>query len=103
MTAALKNFADLHAAGKMVILGQMGELGKESDEEHGRIIEFLSRANFDEVWLVGENFKKLAPLFRTFNNESEVETALKETPPVHRTILIKGSNRNKLYKLAEIL
>ena len=103
MTAALKNFADLHAAGKMVILGQMGELDKESDEEHGRIIEFLSRANFDEVWLVGENFKKLAPPFRTFNNESEVETALKETPPVHRTILIKGSNSNKLYKLAEIL
>ena len=39
MHAALKNFAELHAANKMVILGEMRELGAESEEEHQKLLD----------------------------------------------------------------
>lgn len=103
MAAALENFARLDAANKMVILGQMNELGRESADEHHKIVDFLDRAGFDDVWLVGANFKAVAPQFRTFNDESEVEAAIKGADISGRTILIKGSNTNHLYKLADIL
>jgi UDP-N-acetylmuramoyl-tripeptide--D-alanyl-D-alanine ligase len=51
---------------KMAILGKMGELGDVSDEEHQKVVNMLSDAGFDEVWLVGEEFEKavshLSPL-----------------------------------------
>lgn len=103
MMAALENFARMHADNKMVILGQMNELGKESVEEHRKVVDFLDKAGFGEVWLVGENFSGIAPQFRTFENEAEVENAIKAGDISGRTILIKGSNSNKLYKLADIL
>ena len=103
MMAALENFARMHADNKMVILGQMNELGKESVEEHRKVVDFLDKAGFGEVWLVGENFSGIAPQFRTFENETEVENAIKAGDISGRTILIKGSNSNKLYKLADIL
>ena len=103
MMAALENFARMHADNKMVILGQMNELGKESVEEHRKVVDFLDKAGFGEVWLVGENFSGIAPQSRTFENETEVENAIKAGDISGRTILIKGSNSNKLYKLADIL
>ena len=52
---------------------------------------------------MGENFSGIAPQYRTFENETEVENAIKAGDISGRTILIKGSNSNKLYKLADIL
>lgn len=103
MHAALQNFADLHAAGKMVILGEMRELGAESEEEHRKVVDFLSRAGFDDVWLVGENFEKLHTPFATFHNVDAAIARLKEQPIEGRTILIKGSNSCKLFRLPEFL
>jgi UDP-N-acetylmuramoyl-tripeptide--D-alanyl-D-alanine ligase len=42
---------------KMAILGKMGELGDVSDEEHQKVVDMLAAAGFDEVWLVGEEYK----------------------------------------------
>lgn len=103
MKAAIDNFKLMMAPRKMVILGQMGELGDVSEEEHRRVVDMLQEAAFDEVWLVGEAFQRVPSPFRTFADTTAVKEALRSERPEGMTILIKGSNSNRLYELTELL
>ena len=44
---------------KIVILGDMFELGVESDKEHIELINFCLKNNFDDIFLIGNEFYKL--------------------------------------------
>ena len=103
MKAAIDNFRMMEVSPKMAILGQMGELGDVSEEEHQKVVAMLQEAGFDEVWLVGEEFQKANSTFRTFANIDEVKAAIAREQPQHYYILIKGSNSVKLYQLPELL
>lgn len=103
MMAALRNFREMQVERKMVILGDMKELGEVSAEEHQRCADYLKDCSFDTVWLVGEEFGKTDCDFRKFNNADEVKTAINEDKPKGYYILIKGSNSIKLYLLPEYL
>ena len=103
MQAALENFSLMQAEKKMAILGQMGELGADSDEEHRRLVGYLETAGYDEVWLVGDNFSDIPCPFRKFHDVEEVKAAIQERCPESFYILIKGSNSNKLFQLPELL
>ena len=103
MEAALDNFRRMEAGRKMAIIGQMGELGAESEAEHHRLVTDLEEAGFDEVWLVGDNFKDIACPFRKFHDVEEVKAAIKAQQPEGCYILIKGSNAVKLFQLPDLL
>ena len=94
MIAALTNFQFIDSKHKMVILGDMRELG--------------AGMPLEEVWLVGENFASLnyqniriSP--RYFKDVEEVKKELANNPLSGKTILIKGSNGTKLFQLPEYL
>ena len=102
MKAALTNFSFFGDKHKMVILGDMRELGAESLEEHRRIVKQLQDMELERIWLVGEEFSKAAEEgMRVFKDVEEVKAALKAEPISDSTILIKGSNGTKLYQLPE--
>ena len=119
MAAALTNFAFFEDAHKMVILGDMRELGAESLEEHKRILSQLQNMELERIWLVGEEFEKAVsscsavsdscPLPQTscslkvFKDVQAVKEALKSAPITNSTILIKGSNSTKLHQLPEVI
>ena len=103
MKAAIDNFKLMEVSPKMAIIGQMGELGDVSDEEHQKVVDMLIEAHFDQVWLVGENYDKIACNFRKFKNVEEVKEALHTSPITNYYIFIKGSNSNKLFQLPELL
>lgn len=103
MMAALQNFRDMEVSPKMAILGDMRELGETSEEEHQKIVDFLSTLSLDEVWLVGEEFGKTRSPFRHFNDVDAVKEALQAQRPEQHYILIKGSNGIKLFQLPELL
>ena len=103
MQAAIENFKLMEVSPKMAILGQMGELGDVSGEEHRKVVRMLEEAGFDEVWLVGSEFQKHDSPFRTFTDVEAVKAAIAQEQPQHRYILIKGSNSVKLFQLPELL
>ena len=103
MQAALENFSLMQADHKMAILGQMGELGADSNKEHRQLVSYLEATGFDEIWLVGDNFRDIPCSFRKFHDVEEVKVAIKEHCPEGFYILIKGSNSNKLFQLPELL
>ena len=105
MQAAIENFRLMQVSPKMVILGQMGELGEVSQEEHQRVVNLLREAGFDQVWLVGEEWKKCLESLNSqlFADVEEVKAAIRAEQPHDYCILIKGSNAVKLYELPELL
>lgn len=103
MMAALENFRDMKVGNKMVILGNMGELGGDSWKEHQKVVDFLMGESFKHVWLVGPGFKSLQHPFRTFANVEQVKQALSLKKPKGYYILIKGSHSVRLYELPEYL
>ena len=103
MQAAIENFKLMEVSPKMAILGQMGELGDVSGEEHRKVVRMLEEAGFDEVWLVGSEFEHVQSPFRTFANVEAVKQELAVKQPEGMTILIKGSNSTHLYELPPLL
>jgi len=104
MRAALENFEQLNAMHKMVILGDMRELGKSSQKEHEKIADLLQQMQLEQVWLVGSEFAQVAPQgSRTFADVDEVKAMLAAERPEGYCILIKGSNSTRLYQLPELL
>lgn len=103
MAAALENFRMIDAGHKMVILGDMKELGEASLEEHQKVVDMLAGCGFDRVILVGQEFGKTANAFEHFNNADEVYSVLSSAMSKGYMILIKGSNSMKLAGLAEKL
>ncbi len=103
MAAALDNFCLMEVSPKMAILGEMRELGASSREEHERMVEKLKSCPFDEVWLVGDEFKDIDCPYRKFADVEQVKAAIAEHRPEGHYILIKGSNGNRLFQLPELL
>lgn len=108
MAAALDNFRQIQAENKMVILGEMRELGADSLAEHQRIIDILGSLDIKEIWLVGKEFQGTKALtlpipHTLFKDVEQVKAHLSSSPLSNHTILIKGSNGTKLFELPELL
>lgn len=104
MTAALDNFERIEGDHKMVILGEMLELGLTSATEHQKVADRAKGMGLEAVWLVGEEFQPFSEGARWFPDVEAVKTALEGGDrPTGRLILIKGSNGTKLYQLPALL
>lgn len=103
MMAALKNFRQIEALHKMVILGDMKELGEASREEHQKVVDYLKECGFDRVVLVGPEFAAATHSYQTFQHVDEVLADIRIHKPQGYYILIKGSNSMKLSQLPEYL
>lgn len=103
MKAAIENFADMNAATKMLVLGDMLELGEESAIEHQNIIELLNAKKLSNVILVGRLFNSSKTDFKKFISSEEAANYIKSNIPQNTSILIKGSRGIKLEKVVEVL
>jgi len=105
MAAALENFAHLNTERKkLVILGDMRELGETSRSEHAAIIQLVKRLGLDAV-LVGPEFMQAAPevALRRFPNVAAAVEALKAAKPTGLLVLVKGSRGVKLEEVVGVL
>jgi len=103
MKAALENFESIQEKNKTVILGDMFELGLDSEKEHQEIIDLVNNCRFSNAYFVGSNFyktKKTTQLYKTFELLLE---ELKKHPLKNQTILIKGSRGMQLERLLAII
>ena len=104
MRAALDNFACMEVSPKMVILGDMKELGEATAEAHQAVVEHLCECQFGEVWLVGAAFAATQHgTARVFADADAVKEELLRCPIEKRYILVKGSNSMKLSSLVPYL
>jgi UDP-N-acetylmuramoyl-tripeptide--D-alanyl-D-alanine ligase len=99
MKLAIENFAHLHAANKVLLLGAMAELGAESLEEHLAIVDLLQQYSWTAVALVGGDFERIAHPYLHFPNAAEAAQWL-HAQGFHDThFLIKGSRSMQMEKV----
>ena len=100
MRVALENFAAWDVSPKAVILGDMRELGKESQVLHAGVIEQLKTCHFDKVFLCGEQFMAAGgKMYDRFSSVEALEASLATDPLRGYHILIKGSHGMHLEKI----
>jgi UDP-N-acetylmuramoyl-tripeptide--D-alanyl-D-alanine ligase len=106
MTAAVANFAKAPAPKKVIILGDMFELGADSAEEHRKLGVLAAGAGFDLVVLCGSEMAAAAglhPDFCYFPDKGALQTWLAAHPVADSHILIKGSRGMGLESLLDVL
>jgi UDP-N-acetylmuramoyl-tripeptide--D-alanyl-D-alanine ligase len=107
MEAAINNFAKLKAENKLLILGDMLELGDDSLSEHRRITEIIKKHclwNKGKVILIGRTFSRLnEEIALGFPTKNEAEEYLKNQNVNSHLILVKGSRGIGLETLLKFL
>lgn len=105
MSHSIKNFRNICKSDNLLILGDMRELGNESEQEHKNILELIKELRFENVYLVGEEFQRVAKnsKFSSFINVEELAQYLQQHPVSGRDILVKGSNSIHLNKIIDSL
>jgi UDP-N-acetylmuramoyl-tripeptide--D-alanyl-D-alanine ligase len=105
MHLALKAFSEIAEDNKMVILGDMLELGEKSEEEHKKILEEVLAYKFSMSILVGPVFEKVSAKsgVKSFHDKGKLIEYLKNEPVKGKTVLIKGSRGMGLEKIFDLL
>ena len=104
MQHSLKNFKNICGDNSLLILGDMKELGNESENEHKIIVDLIEALGFEDVILVGDEFKKVAKIsYATFENVDALIQHINSNNIIGKKILIKGSNSTHLEKLINVL
>ena len=99
MEMALKSFAKIEGSYKVVLLGDMNELGDISQEEHQKLGEIVSKYKFDLVVLHGKAIQAALtsnPLAYYFPDKFSLHNWLEDKKFDQAHILIKGSRSLKL-------
>ena len=96
MENAINNFANLNVDNKILIIGDMLELGSYSIDEHMNILNLIKQNNFDKVILVGKDFSAVNNNYISFLTSVEAKAWLIDNPISNSTILVKGSRGIKL-------
>jgi UDP-N-acetylmuramoyl-tripeptide--D-alanyl-D-alanine ligase len=103
--SVLASFAELDAPKKLIVLGDMHELGESSPVEHLAIINKVKESGFENVYFVGELYKNFAKEsdYLFFDDVEAVNEAFETMTVDQSHILIKGSRGVKLEKLKLLL
>lgn len=105
MEMALENFSKMEYPSKAVILGDMLELGDESEIEHKKIIQLVLSMKLDRIVMVGPIFHEIASASNIicFKDAQGAKQWITENGFKNFLILIKGSRGIKLESVAEVL
>jgi len=107
MISALQEFDRDNSERKMVILGDMHELGGVTEAEHESILNWLVGSSIQNIYLVGNYFAHFANDQQfPFNFFTDIDSCIDqiiENPPSGYLILLKGSRKNSLEKATKLL
>ena len=109
MTVALNNLAAVVADNKVALLGDMLELGSDSEALHAEIAQLAFDSGVSLVCLVGAEFGKVweglddkcGSLW--FATSDELAQWLAENPVEGASVLIKGSRGTRMEKVLPVL
>lgn len=107
MTLAIEGFLKFEGTPKVLILGDMLELGKVSGREHDVLIHLVSElSNIDRIYFVGSQFFELEQVLENATWHKDVDDlreSVKSSPITNSTILLKGSRGVQLEKILDLL
>ncbi len=102
MTNAIENIVVIESKNKVLILGDMLELGSLSEQEHKNILVLVEKLGFTNAYFVGSEFyKQKNNKYKFYKNTAELKIYLFENKIIDSLILLKGSRGIGLEVLLE--
>ena len=104
--AALKTFLEYTEGTKVVVLGDMGELGEKEKEYHEELGSFIDNLQCDFLLTVGELAKHINPMrvkVKHFDNKKDVAQFIYVNFDENTNILLKASRFMKFEEIIEEL
>lgn len=103
MKLAIESFVEMESRNKILIIGEMAELGDYTLVEHQNLIHLILKYNLAQVCLVGKNFTNciFPNYFLYFENVNECKKWFNSTSYSESLILIKGSRSTRLELILE--
>lgn len=101
MKLAIENFVKMSEVKKILMLGGMMELGEESDMEHQKIVDLIGEYKWEQVVLVGEQFKSFCDGYLYFEDSKKAAEWYKSCSYQGIAVLLKGSRSMKMEKVIE--
>lgn len=102
MTASLQNFISFEGS-KTIIIGDMLELGNETEIEHQNILNLAKNLGFDEIITVGKHFENVNRDMKSFANTNDLITYLTSNKILSENILLKASRGISLEKAIDFI
>ena len=106
MKASISSFINNKRNKGVVILGDMFELGRFTQQAHQQIIEQLESTQIERILLVGKYFFKTQssdPRLSRFESLEEIKNYLSQNPIENSDILIKGSRGMTMESVVDYL
>ncbi len=106
MQAAIRNLEAMRAAQKVVILGDMYELGEDTETEHRAVGELLAAGSVQHLFFCGELMQaahQACPRSTYFPDKTDLENHLRQHPITNSTVLIKGSRGMAMETFVDLL
>ena len=101
MQAALASFSK-KGGKKIAVLGQMNELGKHTEIEHKRLVDWIKASSIDDCYWVGSAFAPFISSDKYFSTVDQAIDYFSKTPLGQASILVKGSRSFTLEKLVDV-
>ena len=105
MLLAIKAFQNAELENKVLILGDMFELGRDENKFHQEIVDYCNNLDIERVFLVGEIFSKTnySNKFISSHNYIELSNNKEFKEIKHSSLLIKGSRGIELEKILDYI
>lgn len=103
MEAAVRNFTSLESPNKIIILGEMLELGSYAESEHKKVVKLLESLGATQVFLIGQNFSGINSSYGWFADAKACAEYFRSHEVANATILLKGSRGVGLERVLDVL
>lgn len=105
MKAAVDVLSGMHGK-KILVLGDMGEVGNDAPERHAEIGAYAQSKGIDALYAVGTHMVQACRAFNTglhFTSQEELVAALRAKLPADAVVLVKGSRFMQMERVVKAL
>ena len=105
MQVAISNFAKMPQDQKVLILGDMFEMGPTANQEHDELLQWCMQFNFTKIYTLGDHFAAVSENtgISTPADMEELGSHIKSVDYQNTAFLIKGSRGMKMERVLDYL
>lgn len=105
MQVAISNFAKMPQIQKVLILGDMFEMGPTANQEHDELLQWCTQFGFTKIYTLGDHFAAISANsgISTPSSMEELGEEIKTVDYQNTAFLIKGSRGIKMERVVDYL
>lgn len=105
MQVAIRNFAKMPQENKVLILGDMFEMGPTANQEHNELLQWSTSFGFTKIYTLGEHFASISQNsgISTLASLEELGKLITAANYTNTAFLIKGSRGMKMERTLDYL